>query len=205
MSDMLCIDLCSGLGGFSKAFVDAGWEVVTVDVEPKFKPTFVADVCELIERPDFFGAYRYPDVLLASPPCNKFSVANTHGWPQWGIKKAMEVAGACFEAVARLEPKWWLIENPRGKLRKLAPFPPAMTIRYSDWSQSQPSQKPTDLWGNISLPIAPTHRRPASGSNQTALWHARYTNDAAETAKVPIEVSQAVLEAVSQPQEEPRR
>ena len=44
----LCIDLCSGLGGFSQAFRDdPAWEVITVDINPKFKPTIVADVCNL--------------------------------------------------------------------------------------------------------------------------------------------------------------
>ena len=39
----LSIELCSGLKGFSQAFADAGWEVVTVDVDPSFAPSIVAD------------------------------------------------------------------------------------------------------------------------------------------------------------------
>jgi len=33
-------------------------------------------------------------------------------------KKALEIVGACLEAVVYLKPKLWLIENPRGRLRQ---------------------------------------------------------------------------------------
>jgi site-specific DNA-cytosine methylase len=80
-SDKLCIDLCSGLGGFSRAFKDAGWEVVTVDVEERFLPTVVADVrnlgsrtLELATKKKSFRAYAKV-IVLSSPPCTFFSRA----------------------------------------------------------------------------------------------------------------------------------
>jgi hypothetical protein len=42
----LCVDLCSGEEGFSQAFKE-DYEVVTVDVEKKFRPTICADVRHL--------------------------------------------------------------------------------------------------------------------------------------------------------------
>jgi len=72
MSKKLCIDLCSGLGGFSQAFEnDPEWEVVRIDVNPKFRPTIVADVRYLPLREDL-----HPELLVASPPCEHFSIAN---------------------------------------------------------------------------------------------------------------------------------
>ena len=35
---MLMLDLCSGLGGASKAMKERGWDVITVDVNPEFSP-----------------------------------------------------------------------------------------------------------------------------------------------------------------------
>lgn len=141
----LCVDLCSGLGGFSQAFKESqGWEVVAVDIERKFKPTVCADVRFLPLRDNL-----EPDVLLASPPCERFSIA-CHTWPKVGLMKAMELVGACFEAVARLKPKEWMIENPMGRLRWFLGTP-KQTIRLCDYGA--PYQKKTDLWGTINLPL----------------------------------------------------
>ena len=40
----MILDLCSGLGGASQAFVDANDEVVRIDIDRGFKPTIQADV-----------------------------------------------------------------------------------------------------------------------------------------------------------------
>jgi len=66
-----CLDLFSGLGGFSSAFEDAdNWEVTTVEIQERFDPDITADVMDLrpTDLPD-------ADVVLASPPCTSFSLA----------------------------------------------------------------------------------------------------------------------------------
>jgi site-specific DNA-cytosine methylase len=130
----LCTYLCSGLAPTAEIFRKAGWNVVTIDIDPKFNPTICEDVT-LID----WGSFKREvlkdegvDLLLASPDCRYFSIANPR-WPRRGIRKAMEVVGSCFEAIAVLEPTWWLVENPRGRLRKLCPIPPNTTIFYSDY------------------------------------------------------------------------
>ncbi|MCW4048034.1 MAG: DNA cytosine methyltransferase [Candidatus Bathyarchaeota archaeon] len=190
MTQKLCIDLCCGLKGSSAAFAnDSNWEVVTVDIERKFKPTIVADVRYLPLKENL-----NPTLLLASPPCQHFSLANPK-WPKCGIKLAMEIVGACFEAVATLKPKYWLIENPRGRLRKLSPITPNMTIFYSDYDREYPCQKPTDLWTNIPLKMVPHQRRPYSGRNGH-LFDRMIGRDPSERAKVPRGVSEAFKASV---------
>jgi len=76
----VCLDLFSGLGGFSAAFRDSGrWDVTTVEIEEKFDPDVVADVMDL--RPSdllgILGEYDYL-VIVASPPCTVFSPAGNH-------------------------------------------------------------------------------------------------------------------------------
>lgn len=186
----LCIDLCCGLKGSSSTFIDsADWEVITVDIERKFKPSIIADVRYLPLKENL-----NPTLLLASPPCQRFSMANPK-WPMPGIKLAMETVGACFEAVAALKPRFWLIENPRGRLRKLAPITPNMTIFYSDYDREYPCQKPTDLWTNIPLKMAPHQRRPYSGRNGH-LFDRAFGRNPSERAKVPFGVSKAIKESV---------
>lgn len=177
----LCVDLCCGLGGFSQAFEgDSDWEVVKIDINPKVRPTIVADVRYLPLRQNL-----EPDVLLASPPCERFSVGN-RAWPKIGIKRAMETVGAVFEAVAWLKPKYWLVENPMGRLRWFLGTP-QQTLRLCDYGA--PWKKLTDLWGNISLPLIKAQHRPITTVSNAA-------RDPLKRAFLPHGFSEAVKEAV---------
>jgi hypothetical protein len=40
----LCTYLCSGLAPTAEIFRKAGWNVVTIDIDPKFNPTICEDV-----------------------------------------------------------------------------------------------------------------------------------------------------------------
>lgn len=207
----ICVDLCRGLGGFSRAFEEKpDWKVISVDIDPKFKPTLCIDVTK-IDWTEFKQTYcegRSPDVLLASPPCERFSIA-CRTWPKMGIKKAMECVGACFEAVGVLKPKYWMIENPMGRLRWFL-GKPGITIRQCDYGA--PYQKKTDLWGNIPLPMV-------KGTKEAQFWvfkeghfnakQAKPTpnffihgtsgtgNGKAKRAEIPLGLSQAILECVT--------
>ena len=191
----VCVDLCSGLGGFSQAFVNHGWKVITVDIEPKFNPTVVADVTK-IDWNEFKQTWlngESPDVLLASPPCERFSVACPQ-WPKLGIKKALEIVGACFEAIAILKPERWLIENPRGRLRWFIGTP-RQTIRYSDYDMKTKVRKVTDFWGNIPFPMVKNNRQTEKYHVETRWFHNRVGTNTAEIAKIPLGVSEAVYES----------
>ncbi len=177
------------MGGFSQAFVDADWEVIRIDIEKKFKPSIVADIRYLPLKENL-----NPEVLLISPPCERFSIAMPQ-WPKMGIKKAMELVGAAFEAVAYLKPKFWLIENPMGRLRWFL-GKPGKTIRYSDFDFKYVAQKKTDLWGNLPLPMAKVMRKLYIGHYEKG-WFATYiSRKSSERAKIPIGVSKAILEGI---------
>lgn len=187
----LCVDLCAGKKGFSQAFAkELDWEVVTIDINKKFKPTIQGDICNLPLKREL-----QPDVFLASPPCERFSVA-CHSWPRVGIKKGMEMVGACFEAVAFLKPKHWLIENPMGRLRWFLGNPP-QTVRLCDYGT--PYKKLTDLWGNIALPMLKHTRKPTAYVCVESKMNAKKplpvaTHNRMDKAKMPWELSQKILE-----------
>ena len=75
---MRVLDLFSGLGGWSAAFKDRGHSVTTLDIEPKFKPDICADILS-IDSISKLGTF---DIVLASPPCEVFSIAAAwlHHW-----------------------------------------------------------------------------------------------------------------------------
>jgi len=203
----LALDICCGKGGATQAFrTDPDWHVLGIDNNPKMRQYWQEGNVEFIEFDVTVldweelkailtrKGFEQVEFLWASPPCTQFSLANPK-WPRVGIKKAMEIAGSCFEAVAILKPKQWLIENPRGRLRHLA-RKPKQTIFYSDYDDSIPVQKPTDLWGNVQLPMVPHVRRPSKphGKNdRSCSWD--YFRGGIEAAFVPLGVSQAVKTA----------
>ena len=196
--------------GFSQAFSEAGWKVVTVDIEAKFQPTVVADVTKIdwLEFKEKYLDEKSPDVLLASPPCERFSIA-CRTWPKIGIKKAMEIVGACFESVGVLKPKYWMIENPMGRLRWFL-GKPGITIRQCDYGA--PYQKKTDLWTNIVLPMVKGEREAKFWVFKEGHYNAKKSKPVmkhyspialsgvgkgkAERARLPLGLSQAILQGV---------
>jgi len=206
MSSRVCLDLFAGLGGFSAAFADAdGWEVTTVDIEERFDPDIQADVLEL--RPSDLPA---ADIVLASPPCKCFSKAaawNDHwdddGKPQTPF--ARESVALAFHTVGLIKgiaPEWWFLENPNGHLQRFLGRP---TGRVTYCQYGTDYMKPTDLWGEHP-PMTyrqcqagddcheRSRRSRADGSGDHTA--AALPRDPAERAKVPYELSQAILDAV---------
>src|SRR6266702_5969281 len=128
----MIIDVCSGLGGASQAFVDAGDEVVRIDIDRGFKPTIQADVEHLPIRSDL-----KPRLVLFCPPCQCFSVLTIkYNW-DYGkprnekTKKAIRLVENGLKEIRRLNPHYWIMENPMGMLRTIVGKPPN-TVRMTD-------------------------------------------------------------------------
>ncbi len=200
----MILDLCSGLGGASQAFVDNGVEVIRVDIDRGFKPTIQADVQQLPIRSDL-----KPELVIFCPPCNCFSIASVYrhwdnGKPRESTKKAIQLVKNGMKEIQRLKPKYWIMENPMGMLRK-AIGKPTSTIRQSDFGS--PHKKLTDLWGNVPFKMRPVmgnwlkaprgdHRfsiqgRPWSSVEETI----KGPNRSALRAKLPYGFSEALYEA----------
>ena len=185
----LCIDLCSGLGGFSQAFVDAGWDVIRVDYDAKFAPDIVADVRELL-KDEWFMALR-PEVVLTSPDCTYFSRADD--WPRPGIFGALSTAGACLEIVARMRPKYWGLENPAEGMLRWFIGAPTRRIRLNSFGYR--TVKRTGLWGNFPMGLI----NDSPNRNPPGVKWENGPRSSAVRARLPIGLSQAILEAVSSP------
>jgi hypothetical protein len=152
---MRVLDLFSGLGGWSQAFKDRGHEVVTVDIEERFKPDIVADVMNLTTKD--FEKYGQFDVILASPPCNCFSVMTiSKNWKIEGgvpypkrreTKDAMNLVKHTLNLIDGLNPRWWILENPRGMLRMQTFMKGYVRKTITQCQYGKKYMKPTDLWG----------------------------------------------------------
>lgn len=119
---MIVLDLFSGKKGFSRPFAERGHEVYTVDIDASFEPTIVADVREL--RWPILDIPRGIDAVVASPPCQKFSVAAIgrywkKGVPQPEVVDAIGLVATTLRLIAEIAPRFWVMENPTGMLRTI--------------------------------------------------------------------------------------
>jgi site-specific DNA-cytosine methylase len=138
-----------------------------MDNDPRFLPVICKDIMDF-EVGDLNGFK--PDVVWASPPCQKFSVASMgKSWRGiWHIRKeayqpmnlatgnAIAIVIKTLQLIEELHPKFYFIENPRANLRKM-PFMPSGPILHTAWycqyeemtPPKLPRAKPTDIWTNL--------------------------------------------------------
>ena len=176
---LVWLDLCSGLGGASQPALDRGWKVIRTDIEPCFKPDFVADIRALPLKP--FQV----DVLWASPPCIEFTRWGMRKYASWAFtgkhvvtEPALDLTQAALDAVKLLNPRWWVIENVMFSRQFLTPLlGPVRAISGGHV-----------LWGNLPclIPQTKTHKwRIPPGENQQAL-----------RAAIPYPIGEAICRAV---------
>lgn len=148
---MYILELFCGTKSISKEFEKRGFESMTVDIDPQHNPTIVSDIMCF----DTAWVARRPDVIWASPPCTHFSVAaigknwNIDNTPKnLGAAYAVKIVERTLDIIKELRPKFWFMENPRGKLRKLPVVANInmVTTTYCQYGDSR--MKPTDIWTN---------------------------------------------------------
>lgn len=156
---MLIFDFFAGTGSSTEAFRKAGHTVITFELDSSFEATETVDILDL-DAKELLEKYGRPDFVWASPPCTAFSVASIgHHWTGGKGAYVPKTYEASFnqtlvsktrELIDELKPRYgYLIENPRGLLRKLPPVEglPRTTVTYCQYGDIR--MKPTDLFGEI--------------------------------------------------------
>ena len=156
---MIIFDFFSGTGSSTQAFKDAGHTVISFELDNFFEATENVDILKLNAK-DLIAKYGNPDFIWASPPCTAFSVASMgHHWQSGGENPVPKTEAArlsqdlvlhTLRLINDLMPtKGWLMENPRGMLRKLPVVKGIQrrTITYCQYGDKR--MKPTDLWGYV--------------------------------------------------------
>lgn len=155
---MRVLDLFAGTGSATKAFEDAGHEVIKVELDEYFE-AHERDILTLTA--DYLTSkYGQFDFVWASPPCTTFSIASVrHYWHyvdnQLKPKNEKTLQGInlvkhTLKLLNELNATYgWVMENPRGMLRKQEFMQnyKRNTITYCQYGDTR--MKPTDVWNNL--------------------------------------------------------
>lgn len=155
------LELFSGSGSVGKVCKEKGYEVVSLDIDPR------ADINMDIMDWDYKDMYKpgHFDIIHASPPCHTFSNLR-RTWIGRKLKehgdtiitheildKDMEEKGVPLlrkaeEIIEYFKPKYYIIENPDGKMKNYMKEHKHYVVdycKYSNWGY----RKRTYFWTNI--------------------------------------------------------
>jgi hypothetical protein len=144
---MRILELFSGTGSVGSVFASMGWEVVSLDIDPKASATITADIRVWDFRVFPRGHF---DVVWASPVCTHYSRARTTAKTPRDFEWADSLVERALEIISHFEPRFWFLENPQTGLLKTRPFMLGLPYTdvdycsYSDWGY----KKRTRLWTN---------------------------------------------------------
>ena len=133
---MKMLDLFSGLGGASEAFLQNGWEIKRIENNMLLKSvpnTTIMDVVQFEQQLESYvaqyGESEQIKLVWASPPCTAFST----GWSSpkmiaarngenYEPGEAIELVKSAKNIIDILNPQYWVIENVRGSIKHLKPI-----------------------------------------------------------------------------------
>jgi hypothetical protein len=72
----------------------------------------------------------------------------------------LKILDRTLQIIEAIKPKYWIIENPRGMMRKFMPHKPRNTVSYCQYGDSR--MKPTDLFNNLGFVFKPICKPRAS-------------------------------------------
>lgn len=173
------LDLCGGTGSWSKPYKDASYTTMIVD------PTadddginYIGTVAEfLVELMSLSSMLpRFQGVLMA-PPCTQFSGSGARHWIKKDIEgatvHAVDTVHNCLAVKDHLDPVWWVLENPVGRLMRLVPEVGPVRLQFDPSDYGDPYSKRTQLFGEFNtnlkkVPVSVAHERGSSPIHRAA-------------------------------------
>jgi len=170
---MKVLDLFCGMGGWSRAFAEAGHDCTGIDnVNLGYPYRFIkADLNDW--TPD-----QHYDIILASPPCTEFSQSKKWAYGNQDERIGLDLVYRAFYLISIIKPRFFVVENVKG-LAEFLPEPNDI-VKYNRHKDG----KAAYLWSNIGR----------LGFLSSSI-NKKITNSTtkAERALIPYPISKAVL------------
>jgi hypothetical protein len=169
---MLMLDLGAGLKGASQAMKVRGWQVITMDIDPRFNCDVTADI-----RTWHYQGKR-PDLIWCSMPCDQFS-RESMPWCRTGKLPDMSLVLSGKRVIDEAQPVYWVMENVRGAIPYFEPY----------FGKFRMHVGPFYLWGFFPIP----------GRIDTNSWRkkeSRSSSNPEERARIPLSLSGSIAEAI---------
>ena len=146
---MRCLELFAGTGSIGRAFERQGWEVVSLDISPKYNPTHVADILSWDFRVYERGFF---DFVFGSPVCTQYSIARTTG-PARDLHAADGLVKRMLEVMNRFRCHW-AFENPQSGLLKTRTVVAGLPFYDTSYCKyGYPYRKHTRIWTSLALQL----------------------------------------------------
>lgn len=189
-SQKVILSLFDLSGEWGQPWADAGYNVIPVDIQNG------------MDVHDLNADYLYNELgiegdihgILAATPCTDFA---SSGAKHFAAKDAdgrteasKELVFATLSLIENLRPKFWVLENPVGRIANLTGLPKAR-MSFDQWHFGHAFTKKTMLWGNFQtdLPLSPVD--PVLGSKM----HSKYGGKSQATKNARSETSQGFAKA----------
>ena len=202
---MLIFDFFAGTGSATKAFEDAGHTVIKIELDDYFE-AHERDMLSMTAE-YLINKYGKPDFIWASPPCTTFSVASLrHYWTyENGVAKpknqktldGIKLVEHTLKLINDINPKiGWLMENPRGMLRKqeVVHHLPRRTVTYCQYGDFR--MKPTDIWGYldgwINKPACKNGYKCHQAAPRGSRTGTQGINGAKDRSVIPVQLSEEI-------------
>ena len=145
---MRLLELFSGTCSIGRVFRENGWTVLSVDLEPRFRPDICCDVLAL--TPEMIGTR--PDLIWASPPCTHYSVARASAKTPRDLEGSDKLVQKVLD-LADFYGTPFFMENPMGlhRTRPVVDGIPMHVIdycKYNDGTHPLKARKRTCIWTN---------------------------------------------------------
>ena len=147
---MRLLELFSGTGSVGEVFRERGWDVVSLDSNPKSEADIIIDIRDW--DPHTFPP-GYFDAIWASPCCTHYSIARKRAKTSRNLALADSLVTKTLEIIEYFQPSVWFIENPATGLLKSRAFMSGLPYAdfdyccYANWGY----RKRTRIWNNAGM------------------------------------------------------
>ena len=157
-------------GNWARPYAEAGYDVRVLDIQ---NPE-AADVFEI--NREWLQDFDLEDAwgILAAVPCTDFAGSGARWFAEkderGDTEKSVQLMRHMLDIIEYIQPAWWVIENPVGRVNSLVPEMQRFGPWYfQPWEFGDPYTKKTGLWGEFSNNLKKTPVEPTEGSKMWKL------------------------------------